>query len=134
MRYWSRETVRSAFYDDLERYVRSEMDHLFPRPNHEPLPDYPLTVDWGLTHSGRDLYVFGVRGNDKAKHVAICLLEFQQAQLPFISIVVHEDMADLGRKESFYLTKNADKQYPVPNDFYERASEDITRLVGAYDT
>lgn len=131
MRYWSREIVRSAFYDDLASYVMAELQHYSPAPDHEPLPDYPLSVDWGLKHNGRDLYVFGVRGSDKAKNVAICLLEFQKAQLPFISLVVHENMVELGRKESLYLTKNADTQYPALDDFRERAVRDIDRFVGA---
>ena len=132
MRYWNKEVVRSAFYDDLGRYVTADLNHFSPVADHEPLADYPLSVDWGLSHNGRDLYVFGVRGNDKAKNVAICLLEFQKAQLPFISFVVHENMAELGRKETLYLTRNADTQYPVLDDFRKKAIGDIDRFVGAY--
>ena len=131
MRYWSREVVRSAFYDDLRDYVTSELRRFSPTPDHVPLPDYPvISVDWTLKHNGRDLYVFGVRGNSKAKSVAISLLEFQKAQLSFISLVVHEDMAELGKKESLYLTRNADTQYPVLDDFRERSVQDIQRFAG----
>ena len=75
-------------------------------------------------------YLFGVRGNDKAKNVTIALLEFQQAKLSFISLVVHENIEDLGRRERQYLTKNADTQYPQLDDFVERAPADIARLAG----
>ena len=34
---------------------------------------------------------------------------------------------DLGSKESVYLTKNADRQYPVLDDFRESAAYDIER-------
>ena len=70
----------------------------------------------------------GVHSNDKAKNAAILLLEFQKANLPFISLIVHEDMEELGRKERLYLTRNADKQYPSLNDFQETAPLDIPRL------
>ena len=59
-----------------------------------------FSVDWTLTHNRRDFYLFGVLGNDKAKNVAITLLEFQKVPLPFISLVVHEDMESLGQKRT----------------------------------
>ena len=131
MRYWGREQVRSAFYDDLAKYVSSELSHFVPRADQSPLPEYPISVDWQLTHSGRQFYLFGVRGNDKAKNVAIALLEFQKERLPFISLVVHEDIDKLGNRERHHLIRNADRQYPVLADFEEKATADITRLAGA---
>ncbi len=130
MRYWSRESIRSAFYDDLKDYVTTELMRFTPLPEASPLPDYPMNVDWTLVHNNRNFYVFGVLGNDKAKTVEISLLELQKAQLPFISLVVHEDLEEIGRKERLYLTRNADTQYPVLNDFRERAVADIERIAG----
>ena len=131
MRYWSREAIRSAFYDDLREYVTSELRQFSPVPDVSPLSDYPIiNVDWFLEHNNRNFYVFGVLGNDKAKTVEISLLELQKAQLPFISLVVHEDIEEIGRKERLYLTRNADTQYPVLNDFRERAVADIERIAG----
>ena len=86
MRYWSRESIRSAFYDDLKDYVTTELMRFTPLPEASPLPDYPMNVDWTLVHNNRNFYVFGVLGNDKAKTVEISLLELQKAQLPFISL------------------------------------------------
>ena len=130
MRYWSRESVRSAFYEDLATYVTSELVEYVPQADLFPMSEYPISADWSLTCRDRNFYVFGVLGNDKAKNVAICLLEFQKARLPFISLVVHEDMEGLGRRERLYLTKNSDTQYPVLNDFQERGVGDIERLAG----
>ena len=90
MRYWSRETVRSAFYDDLGSYVDQELVEFNPVRNLFPMDDHPISVDWSLTHNRRDFYLFGVLGNEKAKNAAIALLESQKARLPFISLVVHE--------------------------------------------
>lgn len=128
MRYWSRETVRSAFYDDLRDYITVTMSEFSPVSDQSPLYDYPITVDWSLTYNSRTFYLFGVLGNDKAKNVAISLLEFQKATIPFISLVVHEDMEDLGKRERLYLTKNADTQYPVLADFREKGAQDIYRF------
>ncbi len=131
MRYWSRESVRSLFYEDLKEHVETRLADFSPKPDLFPLDDYPLlSVDWSLTCNNRDLFLFGVRGSDKAKNVAISLLEFQKARLPFISLVVHEDMQDLGRKELSHLTRNSDKQYPELGAFREDATKDILRLAG----
>ena len=130
MCYWSREITRAVFYDDLRDYVTSEMIKFSPVADQFPLPDFPNSVDWSLTHSSRNFYVFGVLGNDKAKNVTISLLEFQKAKLPFISLVVHENMHDLGKRETLLLTRNADTQYPILTDFTERGTEDVRRFAG----
>lgn len=128
MRYWRKEVIHSVFYEDLEDYVTVEMKQFAPVADHSPIANYPIGVDWTLTHNNRNFYVFGVRGNDKAKNVAIALLEFQKERVPFVSLVVHEDIEDLGSKEALYLTRNADRQYPVLDDFREKATDDIHRI------
>ncbi|MXX27070.1 MAG: DUF1828 domain-containing protein [Caldilineaceae bacterium SB0668_bin_21] len=130
MRYWSREITRSAFYDDLEEYITSDLKDFSPSAATFPLPDYPTSVDWALRKENSNFYVFGVHSNDKAKVVALALLEFRQAHLPFISLIVHEAMEALGKKEQLFLTRNADKQYPGLADFQETSVRDIPRLVG----
>ena len=125
------ESVRSLFYEDLKEHVETRLADS-PRMD-RPVPSgrlSPSGVDWSLTCNNRDLFLFGVRGGDKAKNVAISLLEFQKARLPFISLVVHEDMQDLGRRELSHLTRNADKQYPELGAFREYATQDIPRLAG----
>ena len=85
MRYWARETVRSAFYDDLSDYITSNLTPYSPVASQTPMPNAGVfSVDWTLTHNSRYFYLFGVLGNDKAKNVAITLLEFQKVSLPFI--------------------------------------------------
>ena len=130
MRYWSRENIRSAFYDDLEAYITAEMTAFSPVAAQFPLLDYPVSVDWSLTLNSWNFYLFGVRGNDKAKVVALALLEFKQAKLLFTSLVVHEDIEALGKKEQIFLTRNSDKQYPGLADFRATGGSDISRLAG----
>ena len=129
MRYWNRETVRSAFYDDLSHYVETEMKQFSPKRNHVPLERDPIfNVDWYLECNSRNLFMFGIGSDDKAKNVTISLLEFQKAQLPFISLIVHEDMDDLGNRARRYLTNNADLQYSTLGDFTERGIRDVVRI------
>ena len=130
MRYWSREITRTAFYDDLGEYITTELTGFSPSADLFPLPEFPIGVDWSLTYRGTNFYLFGVHSNDKAKNVALALLEFRNASKLFISLVVHEDMEALGKKEHIYLTRNADKQYPGLVDFQETSEKDIPRLVG----
>ena len=132
MRYWNRETIRSAFYEDLKNYTRTELRPFNPLPDYCPLPkENILTVDWALTYNHRNLYLFGVHNNDKAKNVIITLLEFQKTKLPFISLIVYENMEEVARKERRYLTKNADTQYPSLADYRDKTPADIKRLAAA---
>ena len=130
MRYWGREIVRSEFYENLRQYITDDLAEFEPKADLSPIADYPISVDWSLAHQDRQFYLFAVRGNEKAKNAAIALLEFEKARLPFISLVVHENIEELGRRERTYLTRNADAQYPVLDDFRERAVSDIQRLSG----
>ncbi len=130
MRYWHRENVRSEFMEHLNEFVTAELGQYDPQKNIAPLPESYniLTVDWRLTHRERNFYLFGVGGDNKAKTAAITLLEFQKAKLPFLSLVVHENMEDLSVKPRTYLTKNADKQFPTLGDFREGAKDTIERM------
>lgn len=130
MRYWSREVIRSSFYEDLEHYIVNELGRFTPVRDLTPLQDYPVTVDWSLSYNQRQFYVFGVLGGDKAKVVAISLLELQKAAVQFISLVVHEDMDELVTRDARYLTSNADVQYPAFDEFRGRADADIVRIAG----
>ncbi len=129
LRFWSRENARSAFYDDLKAYVTEDLGQFAPVANIAPIPGYAAAnVDWMLRHDERIFYLFGIRGNSKARLAAIVLLECQKAQLAFISLVVHEEMDGLGRNERNFLTNNADHQYPTLAEFRDRGVGDIARF------
>lgn len=129
MRYWSKEIIRSTFYEDLAQYTKKYLTKFEPQRNFSPLIDYEIiSVDWSLTYNNKKFYLFGVLNNDKAKNTAIALLECKKAKQSFISLVVHENMEELGRNETAYLTKNADKQYPKLDDFQETGTADIERI------
>lgn len=128
IRYWHRESIRGTFYDDLEQYITTELKGFNPIPKQSPISTYPIiSVDWYIKHNKRKFYLFGVPSNDKAKVVTIAILELKK-KMSFISMVIYENMEELGRKERLYITKNADKHYPVLSDFQEKATDDINRL------
>ncbi len=140
MDYWNKETIHSAFYEYLKGVILKKLKEFNPQPNITPLPKNlniqldrqkeisVYKVDWSLSWSNRQFYLFGVTGSSKAKESTIALLEFKQAKLPFISLIVHENMENLGDKDRTHLTRNADKQYPSLADFNDTGSSDIKRL------
>ena len=137
MDYWSRETVKTAFYDNLKDFILKELEEFNPQPDVTPLLENKVSekkdasvfkVDWALSWKKRQFYLFGILGSGKAKDTTIALMECKNARLPFISLIVHEDMQSLGEKEKIYLTRNADKQYPVLEDFNQEGAKDIKRL------
>ena len=71
--------------------------------------------------------MFGVKDTSKARLTTISCLEFQRAQIPFKSIVVHEDFAKLGRQDVTRLTSASDKQFTNLEDFKQNAMQYLDR-------
>ncbi len=131
MRLWQRDIVRTLFFENLEKFIESDLRGFKPKKSFIPLENYPIIeVDYSFEFSKKPFYLFGVNKNnkDKAKNSAIALLEFQKAKLPFISLIVHEDIEKLPVKERTYLTRNADKQFPTFEDFQENGFATIERM------
>ena len=137
MDYWSKETIKSAFYENLKYSIVNQLKEFNPQQNIRPLlknttpktkEDSIFKVDWSLSWKKRQFYLFGILGSNKAKDATVALLEFKKASLPFISLVVHEDIQSLREKDRIYLTRNADKQYPGLDDFNQEGKKDIKRI------
>ena len=134
MEYWGKEMKHSTFYKDLKDVILNELKEFNPQPDITPLSKDMQTetsiykVDWSLRFHERQFYLFGVSGSNKAKESAIALLEFKKAELPFMSLIVHEDIENLNDKDKIYLMRNSDKQYPGLSDFNEIGNSDIKRL------
>jgi hypothetical protein len=128
MRMWQRETIRSMFIQDLDDYIEKEMSGYNITKNISPLPNYPvIEVDYKIEYLGKTFYLFGVNNKDKAKTSAIALLEMEKANLNYISIIVHESMESLPKKDQIYLTQNADKQFINFSDFQNSGDSFIKR-------
>lgn len=130
LRWWRREIVRSAFYEDLHRFVFSRLEHFDPKENFHPLPDIQeVSVDYALKGARKRVFLYGVGSEDKAKSTAISLLEIlKQYEEPFVSMVVYEDMEKISAKTRRVLTRNADKQFPSLRDMEEMGVQEVERL------
>lgn len=118
MRHFSRETIRSMFYEDLRHYILSDLTKYQPTPRVTPIVDREdLEVDYVFPIAKRPLFLFGVRGYSKSRLVTICCLEFQKANLPFRSVIVHEDLDSLPKNDRYRITNIADKQFIGIEDF-----------------
>jgi len=128
MRLWKRETVRSLFTQDLEKYIEKELAKYTPLKNVQPIEDYPVEVDYQLNYHGKIFYIFGIGNNDKAKTSAISLLELQKASVNYIGFVVHETLESLPMKTQIILAENADKQFPSLGHFRKNGEKSILRM------
>ncbi len=129
MRLWQKDTIKSLFYEELECFVFESLEQFKPRKDVVPLENYPvLEVDYVLEAERKPFFLYGVGSQDKAKTAAIGLLEFQKAQIPFVGVIVYEDMERLPKKASTYLTRNADKQFTSLSDFRSSGLQVLQRL------
>lgn len=112
----SRETVKSMFFDYLNEFLMLEFMKYGIKERTFPTRDRQLIVDYEIP-AAKPIYLFGVNDNNKASKVIISCLTFQKKQMPFRSVVIHEDFDSLS---SFYrnqITNAADKQFTTLDDF-----------------
>jgi len=128
MRLFRRETLESLFEEMLGDFIRESLCRYRPTQSVCPLPERDdLEVDWQFSPNGTPLYLFGVKDNSRARLAAISCLEFQRANLPFRSMVVHEDFDKIGRKDKRRLTSACDKQFIDFDDFRLNAAQYLQR-------
>lgn len=125
-----RKVVNSLFYDYLNSYIAETFQEFNPTQQVFPLKNREdLVVDWRLSRNNKQIYLFGVKDNSKAKDVTICCLEFQKANVPFTSVVVYEDMDTISKKERSRLINTSDKQYTSLESFKEYSQEQLPRML-----
>lgn len=128
MRLFKREVIKSLFYEMLDEFIMETLFQYGPVKNVQPIADRDdLEVDYQLSLPRRPLYLFGVRDSAKARLTTISCLEFQKAQIPFKSVVVHENFEELNRKDRQRITSAADKQFIDLDDFKSRGEEYLKR-------
>jgi hypothetical protein len=129
MRLYRREIIKSLFYELLDEFVLEQLLHFGPHERALPILERDdLEVDYELTSQVRKpVYIFGVKDDAKARLVTISCLEFQKASLDFTSIVVHEDIESLSKKDRKRITSAADKQFVDLDDFRTKGEEFIKR-------
>ena len=133
LQFLRRQVVTSLFYEQLGEFIRDNLKRFEPSPRYLPIKDRPeLEVDWAFFAGTRPLYLFGVRESSKAKLSAISCLEFQRQDIPFRSVIVHEDFEDgLKKSDQRIITSAADKQFPSLDDFRQNGPKFFNREAAA---
>ncbi|MEK6653600.1 MAG: DUF1828 domain-containing protein, partial [Thermodesulfobacteriota bacterium] len=128
MRLFKREVIKSLFYEMLDEFIIETLSQYRPVKDIQPIEERDdLEVDYQLSLPRKSVYLFGVRDSAKARLTTISCLEFQKAQIPFKSLVVHENFEELNRKDRQRITSAADKQFIDLDDFKNRGEEYLKR-------
>lgn len=128
MRYFKREVIESLFYEMLNDIIVKDLSDYKPKKNILPIPERDdLEADFEFTPNGHPVYLFGVKDAAKARLATICCLEYQNANLKFRSLIVHEDFEKLPRKDRTRLTNACDKQFTSLEDFKLNAKTFLER-------
>lgn len=128
MRYFKREVVESLFYEMLNDVITKDLSDYMPKKNVLPIQDRDdLEADFEIRPNGHPVYLFGVKDAAKARLATICCLEYQNANIKFRSIIVHEDFDKLPKKDRTRLTNSCDKQFTSLEDFRNRARTFLDR-------
>lgn len=122
----SRETVKSMFYDYLRDFVTVQLKDFGAKSNVFPLNDKELSVDYEIP-GPKPIYLFGVNGDAKASKTVISCLNFQNRDLPFRSVIVHNDLNELTGFNRRQITNVADKQFYTLDDFKEQGASYLKR-------
>jgi hypothetical protein len=129
MQAFKREVVQNLFYEMLGDFVKSTLGRYRPIEGYQPIPDRDdLEVDWKLSLVPREIFLFGVKDNAKARLAALTCLQFQISHIPFRSVIVHEDFENgLSKKDQSRITNAADKQFTSLSDFQVNAERYFQR-------
>jgi len=122
MQVFKREVIQNLFYELLGDFVKSTLGPYRPTEDFQPIPGRDdLEVDWRLSMP-REIFLFGVKDNAKARLAALACREFQMSQIRFRSVIVHEDFENgLSKKDQSRITNAADKQFTSLSDFQANA-------------
>ena len=129
MQAFKREVIRSLFYDMLGDFVKSTLVRYSPTEDYLPIPARDeLEVDWRFDLKPREIFLYGVRDNAKARLAALACREFQRENVVFRSVIVHEDFENgLSKKDQARITNAADKQFTSLTDFMANAEQYFAR-------
>lgn len=107
---WSRGRVESTFYDDLASVLRDAVggaclirDYVDPDvPESESYP-----IDFYVQGAHAPLYMFGIKGADKARLTTLTLQHLKAHAGSFDSLVVVSDLGDISKPDIERLSKVA---------------------------
>lgn len=136
MHVFKREVIQSLFYEMLNDFVATSLAIYDPQPGYQPIPGRDdLDVDWRFPVRTRDIltrdiFLYGVRDGAKARLAGLTCLEFRRMNIPFRSVIVHEDLeSEMSKKDQRRITNIADKQFASLPDFVAEAPEFFEREI-----
>jgi len=113
----SRETIKSMFYDLLKEFVGVSFSAYEITEKYTPIAnDENLMVDYRI-NARKPIFLYGVKDDSKASKVIINCLNYQKNDIPFRSLVVHEDLDGLTSFNKKQLINVSDKQFCTLEDF-----------------
>ena len=110
----SREQVQSAFRKDLRVFLADSVagDRLtFDWRDAERDPEGIYSADCRVEYARTPLFVFGPATDGRTGDAAVTLLRYEKWGRPFRSLVIFEDLTQIGRRVLARLTNVCDRQY-----------------------
>ncbi len=128
MRFFRKEVIQNLFYESVENFIVERLASYNPEKNHIPIASISdLEVDYVIRTKVRPLFIYPVKGADKAKNVMINCLMLQKENVPFTSVIVHENFDGLPKKDKARLTNIVDKQFSSFEGFTDHMEGFILR-------
>lgn len=126
-----RTIVSNLFYENINEYIVGELKPFNPKQNVAPIENRKeIIVDYAFVPEGKKpVYLFTVKGNEKAQSAVISILFLQQEGISFTSAVVNDDFDSLPQKQRKFLMSAADKQFYDLKDFQETGYKYLARCL-----
>lgn len=123
----------SQFYESFKDFIFSEFSKYTPQVGICPLLGREeIQVDYVLQKAGKKpIYLYPVRGTEKANLVALSLFSLQKEKVSFTGVVVHEDFEGLSGRAQKFITDAADKQFTDFKQFQESGDMYLQRVMSA---
>ncbi len=121
----------SMFYDLLNDFINAGLKEYKITSGYLPVPkDDKLIVDYKI-EATKPIFLYGIMDNTKALKVIISRLNFQKDDIPFRSLMVHENLEKLNSFNRKQITNIADKQFGTLEDFKDTGPAYIVRELSA---
>lgn len=123
MRLYRREIINSMFFELLEQFVMEKLAAHHPVKRYFPLESHnEYEVDYCFNGRPKPIFLFGVNSSSSSRLATISCQKFMASDIPFRSLIVYENIEDIGKKDQARLMSAADKQFPTLDDFIENGA------------